>query len=176
MTIAVSSTRIEKKRKEAIRARSVPDRHGYFVRIAQARYALRKVFRLVDEQAKLAGLEPLDHQALIQIYGSPTQQLRVKELAERLDIAAAFASSVVTALQAQGLVSRRRGDTDQRVTFVAITPRGRQLLHRIDEQVKAHIDYFARQLDQDGREAVISIVMFYVGIALDVEERVRPGP
>lgn len=174
MTIAVSSSRLEKKRKETVRSRTVPDRHRYFVGVAQARFALRKVFRLVDEQARLAGLDPLHHQALIQVYGSPAQRLRVKEVAERLDIAPAFASSVVTSLEAQGLVSRRRDEADQRVTFVEMTARGRDLLHRIDEQVKVHVDYFARQLDQDMREAVISIVMFYVGVSLDVQGAARP--
>jgi len=43
----------------------------YFHGVSEARYVIRKVFRIVDDQAKQAGLEPLEHQALIQIFGSP---------------------------------------------------------------------------------------------------------
>jgi DNA-binding MarR family transcriptional regulator len=63
-------------------------------------------------------------------------------------------------------VTRVRSEDDQRVIFAAITAKGMNTLHRIDEQVHVHVEYFARQLDQNAREAVISIVMFYVGISL----------
>ena len=42
------------------------DFQRYFHGIAKARYVIRKVIRIVDEQAKKAGLDPLEHQALIQ--------------------------------------------------------------------------------------------------------------
>lgn len=166
MTIIISSTRLEKKRREAVRSRTIVDRHRYFEGVAQARFVLRKVFRLVEDQAKLAGLDPLEHQGLIQIYGSPTRRLRVKEVAERLDIVPTFASGLVKSLERKGYVTRVRSDDDQRVIFAAITAKGMNTLHGIDEQVHVHVEYFARQLDQNAREAVISIVMFYVGISL----------
>ncbi len=102
MTIIISSSRLEKKRREAVRCRTIVDRHRYFQGVAQARFVLRKVFRLIEEQAKLAGLDPLEHQALIQIYGSPLKRLRVKEVAERLDIVPAFASGLVKSLEGKG--------------------------------------------------------------------------
>lgn len=168
MTITISSNRIEKKRREAVRSRTIIDRHRYFHGVAEARFVLRKVFRLVEEQAKLAGLDPLEHQALIQIYGSPLKRLRVKEVAERLDIVPAFASGLVKSLERKEFVTRVRSEKDQRVIFSAITAKGMDTLHRIDEQVHVHVEYFARQLDQNTREAVISMVMFYVGISLEM--------
>jgi DNA-binding MarR family transcriptional regulator len=173
MTLTITASRLEKKRKAAVKSRTIPDRHGYFSGVAQARFVLRKVFRLIEEQAKLAGLDPLEHQALIQIYGSSTAQLRVKEVAERLDIAPAFASNVLKALVEKGHVVRIHDAKDQRVTFVAVTARGKQALHRIDEQVQAHVDYFTRQLSQDDREAALSIMMFYIGISLDAPSATR---
>jgi len=166
MTIILSSNRLERKRREAVRSRTIVDRHRYFEGVAQARFVLRKVFRLVEEQAKLAGLDPLEHQGLIQIYGSPSKRLRVKEVAELLDIAPAFASGLVKSLERKGYVTRVRSEDDQRVIFSAITAKGMNTLHGIDERVHVHVEYFARQLDQNTREAVISIVMFYVGISL----------
>ncbi len=173
MTIVIDASRLEKKRKEAVRSRTVQDRHRYFEGVAQARFVLRKVFRLVEEQAKLAGLDSLEHQALIQIYGSPLMMLRVKEVAERLDIAPAFASNVLKSLEQGGHVRRIRSESDQRVTFVTVTPKGKEVLHRIDEQVQAHVDYFTRQQSQDAREAAISIMLFYVGISLHAPSATR---
>jgi DNA-binding MarR family transcriptional regulator len=167
MTIIIDANRLERRRKEAARSRKVADRHHYFEGVAQARFVLRKVFRLIEEQAKAVGLDPLKHQAMIQIYGSPAMELQVKEVARRLDIAPAFASNVLKELQKDGLIVRTRSDTDQRVTLVMVTPRGRELLHRIDEQVHVHVDYFTQQLTQEAREAAISTMMFYIGISLN---------
>lgn len=166
MTIVIDASRLEKKRREAIRTRTVRDRHQYFQSVAQTRYVLRKVFRLIEERAKAAGLDPLEHQALIQIYGSKQMKLRVKEVAERLDIAPAFASSILKSLEERKLLVRHASDRDQRVTYAVVTPRGRDLLHRIDEQVHRHVDFFTQQLPQEAREAAISIMMFYIGVSL----------
>ena len=83
----ISPRRVEMRRKMVARAFHADDKHAYFESVAEARYVLRKVFRIVEEQAKSADLDPLAHQALIQIYGSPRMELRVNELADRLDIA-----------------------------------------------------------------------------------------
>ena len=166
MTIVVDAGRIEKRRKQAIRSRAVVDRHRYFEGIAQARYVLRKVFRIIEEHAKLAGIDPLQHQALIQIYGSATMQLRIKDVAERLDIAPALASNLLKSLEQAGYVERGRSARDQRSTLVAVTPKGRSLLHHIDEQVQAHVDYFTHQLSTQARETALSIMMFYIGASL----------
>ncbi|MFT5487762.1 MAG: DNA-binding MarR family transcriptional regulator, partial [Alphaproteobacteria bacterium] len=96
-------------------------RHDYFAEVAEARYVLRRVFRISEEQARAAGLDPLAHQALIQIYGSPERRLRVNQLAERLDITPAFASSLLKSLVADGMIDRRRDDDDHRVTWVSAT-------------------------------------------------------
>src|SRR3979409_32223 len=99
----VDAARLERGREKAVKARGAVDRHLYFYGVAEARYLLRKVFRLVEDEAKRAGIDPLAHQALIQIYGSETGTLKVKDVAERLDIAPAFASSLIKALAAKGL-------------------------------------------------------------------------
>ena len=114
--------------------------------VAEARYVLRKVFRIVEEQAKKFGLDPLAHTALIQIYGSPEMELQVNQIANRLDITPAFASSLVRILVDKEFVVRKRDDRDQRVTYVAITDKGRETMDAIDEKVKFHVDYVVGQL------------------------------
>ncbi|MGE7471930.1 MarR family winged helix-turn-helix transcriptional regulator [Bosea sp. NPDC003192] len=159
----IDLARLRRKGDAAQKSRETDDKHTYFTGVAEARYVLRKAFRIVEDQAKEYGLDPLAHQALIQIYGSPSMQLQVNQIANRLDIAPAFASSLVRALFEKGLVSRARDKQDQRITYVAITSQGRELVDAIDEKVKYHVDYFAGQLTSEERESALSILMFYVG-------------
>jgi DNA-binding MarR family transcriptional regulator len=158
--------RLRRKGIAAKKARETEDKHAYFLGVAEARYVLRKVFRIVEEQAKKYGLDPLAHQALIQIYGSPEMELQVNQIANRLDITPAFASSLVRILAEKDLVVRRRDDRDQRVTYVTITDKGREIMDGVDEDVKFHVDYFAGQLSVEERESALSILMFYVGAKL----------
>jgi len=116
--LVVDAARLEKRREKAVKARGLTDRRVYFHGVAAARYVLRKVFRLVEDEARRAGIDPLAHQALIQIYGSEKGALRVKELAERLDISPAFSSSLIKLLAAKQYVAREADKTDARVAWV----------------------------------------------------------
>lgn len=162
----VDAGRLERRRATAVRSRGAADRHNYFYGVAEARYLLRKVFRLVEEQARRAGLDPLAHQALIQIYGSETGVLKVREVAERLDITPAFASTLVQQLAERGLVLRSRDGDDQRVMWIKVTGKGRSTLYQIDEQVQAQVDRFTHGFSESRSEAAISILMFYAGVSL----------
>jgi len=161
---SVDAARLERGRERALRARAGNDRHPYFYGVAQARYVLRKVFRLVEDEAKRVGIDPLAHQALIQIYGSEAGALRVKDLAERLDITPAFASNLLKLLVAKKLVTATRDKADNRVSWVKVTKAGRALLHAIDDQVQIHVDYFTGGLSAKETEAALSILLFYAGV------------
>jgi DNA-binding MarR family transcriptional regulator len=161
----VDAARLERGRERALKARAGNDRRPYFYGVAQARYVLRKVFRLVEEEAKRAGVDPLAHQALIQIHGSEAGTLRIKDLAERLDITPAFASNLLKTLAAKKLVSASRDKNDNRVSWVKVTKAGRGLLHSIDEQVQIHVDYFTRGLTDKQTEAALSVLLFYAGVS-----------
>lgn len=138
------------------------DFRSYFRGIAEARYVIRKVLRIADEQAKRASLEPLEHQALIQIFGS-TQPQRVSDLAERLDIAPAFASRIVKGLESRGLAVRSPSPHDKRSTFVGLTDAARELLAEIDQNVTRHITHFQAELHPAERAVALGIFAFYVG-------------
>jgi DNA-binding MarR family transcriptional regulator len=137
---------------------------GYVYGIAQARYVIRKVFRIVDEEAKKAGLDPLAHQALLQVFGALEEDLTINGLADRLDIAPAFASRLVKELETKGYARRVRSLEDRRVTYVEITPEGEQLLRAIDHEVHVHVEYFQKQLGDDRRYPALAIFAFYLGI------------
>src|SRR5690348_6494445 len=121
MASIINFGKVEKKHRAAARSRESVDKHEYFATVAQSRFILRKVFRLVEEQAKKSGLESLAHQALLQVYGSPEQQLRVSELAERLDIAPAFASNLIKDLVKRKYLQRGADPADLRATMLQIT-------------------------------------------------------
>ena len=135
---------------------------GYFHGVAEARYVIRRIFRIVDEQAKSAGLEPLEHQALIQRFGAP-EPLRVIDFAERLDVAPAFASRIAKGLDDKGLVRRTASEDDRRSTVIAVTEAGGELLAQVDSQVELHVSYFQQQLTDAERAAALGIFAFYLG-------------
>ena len=121
MPMNVNFARVERRSLATIRARDGADKHEYFMAVAHIRYILRKVFRLIEDKARELGIELLAHQALLQVYGSHEQQLRVSELAERLDIAPAFASNLIKGLVKRKLLKRDLDSSDRRVTVLQIT-------------------------------------------------------
>jgi DNA-binding MarR family transcriptional regulator len=140
-----------------------PDFHHYFHGIAKAHEIIRKVFRIVDERARAAGLEPLEHKLLIQIFGAWETQLRITELAARLDIPPALASRLVKGLEARGLVVRTPAAEDRRIIRVGTTDAARTLLADIDRGVRRQVDYFQAGLADDDRDAALRIFAFYLG-------------
>lgn len=145
--------------------REKSDRHAYFRNVAEARHILRRVFRIAEEQARAQGIDPLKHQAMIQIYGSPNSQLRVSQLAERLDISPAFASSLVRELVNEGWAQRSPDPKDQRATLIRLTDEAVAALHRIDDAVAFHVGYFAASVPEASRERGLSTLRQYVGFS-----------
>lgn len=140
-----------------------PTRRRYWHGIGVARYVARKVFRIIDDQARKVGLEPLEHQVLLQIHGSRDEVLHIGHVAERVDIPAALASRVVRALDARGLVHRSGSPLDKRITEVRLTDEGRHSLYRIDGLVRTHVGHFSSQLEEEQRITALSIFALYVG-------------
>ena len=145
------------------------DFQHYVHAIAQARYVIRKVIRTADDAARDAGLDPLAHQALIQVHGSEPEHLTISQLAARLDIVPAFASRLTKDLESRGLVSRMRGDQDRRVTRVTATTDGRDVLRAIDDEVHTRVVFFQRLLKPEERRDAMVIFAFMVGMSTGVD-------
>jgi DNA-binding MarR family transcriptional regulator len=141
--------------------------HEFFRGVAQARYVIRKIVRIVDEQAKNEGLEPLEHQLLLQVYGSEQLVLGVNKLAARLDVPAAVVSRMLKSLESRALVERRQSGVDRRGTDVFITDAGKNRCTAIWDRVKLHVDYFQKQLTDDEKLLALGVFGFYVGVALN---------
>lgn len=146
-----------------------PDRqdfHSYVEAIAHARFVIRRAMRIADEQARKRGLEPLQHQVLLQVYGT-TEPLSIRAIADRMDIVPAFASRLVKSLEDLGYISRRAAEHDKRVTYIQATENGIALLREIDAEVQLHVAYFRRQLTPEARLAALVTFGFYVGLSRD---------
>jgi DNA-binding MarR family transcriptional regulator len=141
----------------------------FFRGVAQARYVIRRIVRIVEEQAKRHGLDPLEHQALLQLYGSDSHALQASRLAERLDVPAAVVSRLVKQLESRGLVIRDKSSVDRRVTDVTVTEAGRQKCLTVWEQVEMHVDYFQKQLTDEQRHLALVVFGFYVGVDIDTD-------
>lgn len=134
--------------------------------IAHGRYVLRRILRLLDEQAVAGGLQPLQHQALLQIY-SADDALPVNRVAERLDVAPALASRLIRQLEEKGLVERTRVSGDRRVLAVKARAAGIELLRKIDESVHTRVDNFQRELSDEGKLGALATFSFYLGLDSD---------
>ena len=58
--------------------------HTYMHYVAEMRVIIRKVQRIISDCARRNGLEPLHHQALIQVYGAADRKVSIGELQEVL--------------------------------------------------------------------------------------------
>lgn len=149
---------------------------SYAFNIAEARYVVRRVTRIINEEAKKFGLDPLLHQALLQVMGTPAGvELAVGGLADRLDIAAAFASRLVSRLESLGLLRREPSVHDRRAINVMITDAGIDILKSIDDSIYHHVAYFQQQLSDSQRKAALSIFAFWVGVdsSSDIASAIR---
>ena len=111
------------------------------------RYALRRFLKFSEDAAQAVGLTPNQHQALLAIKGYPGREdVTNGELAERLQIKHHSAVGLVNRLEAQGLITRRYGETDRREVYVALTERGAELLEQLAAVHKEELKHIASQL------------------------------
>lgn len=152
------------------------DLQAYMTNIAEARFVIRRVLRIVDQHTRKHGLDPLAHHVLLQVYGTNRGKgIAVNALAKRLDIPSALASRLVRELENQELVKREPSTEDKRVTNVSVTPQGIQCLREIDNSIHFDIMQFHRQLSDEQRDAALSIFAFYVGLDAASAAKHRDG-
>ena len=135
----------------------------YMQIVAHGRYVFRTVQRLIDNCARNHGVEPLEHQAMIQIYGSSEQKLPVGRLAERLDIDSALASRIVQQLELRNFVRRTRSSADRRAIHVSLTADGVKQIRAVVDDVHTEVEFFRLVSDESQRRATHELVAFYVG-------------
>jgi DNA-binding MarR family transcriptional regulator len=100
--------------------------------LAEFRYQLRQ-FLLYSEQAAIhAGVQPQQHQLLLQIAGKPKGTLAtIAYAAERLGLQHHSAVELVDRSVRERLVERAKDDVDARRVILSVTKKGRRVLDEL---------------------------------------------
>ncbi len=112
--------------------RSRPITQKQYEDLAAFRFSLRQFLRFSEQAAKVAGVTPQQHQALLAVRGFPGRaRVTVGELAERLQTAHHSTVGLVDRLVLEKLVRRTASKEDRRQVFITLTARGERVLETL---------------------------------------------
>lgn len=110
--------------------------------LAAFRYQLRHFLQFSEQAAQQAGLQPQQHQLLLQIAGAEEgTAVTIAFAAERLGLRHNSAVELVNRSENEGLLGRHRDANDARCVLLELTTKGRRLLRSLSE-------YHARELGE----------------------------
>jgi DNA-binding MarR family transcriptional regulator len=128
------------------RATSVP--LAQLKTLAEFRHRLRLFLQFSEHAAQKLGLQPQQHQLLLQIAGAPDgTATTVGYAAERLGLRHNTAVELSNRCEEAGLIKRKAGDDDRRRVLLELTPKGKRLLDSLS------IDH-ALELNELGPELI----------------------
>jgi DNA-binding MarR family transcriptional regulator len=134
--------------------------------VADARFLMRRAFRIVDEEARRAGLDPLANQLLVQLRGAPDMTHTVSELAVRLDVPLNLVSRLVRGLEGQGYVERLSSARDRRVTLVRATAAGEDIAREVGDRARVRFAGLQDVLSEERRTAALRVWMRNFGVEM----------
>jgi len=103
--------------------------------LAELRYQIRRFLHFSKQAARVAGLEPQQHQLILSLKGLPrSMRPRIGELAERLQIRHHSAVELVNRLSVGGYVRRHRRGEDGREVLLSLTVKGEKVLKKLSLQ------------------------------------------
>ena len=116
-----------------------------------------------DQHREAAALSPLHMRAL---FASGEDETTAGEIAKAAQISPAAATGMLDDLEAHGIVVRRRSETDRRCVLVALTDRGRDVLHDARRRWRGRWDGALRDVPEADLHAAAR-VMHAIGDLLD---------
>lgn len=112
--------------------------------LADFRYELRLFLHYSESAALEVGLQPQQHQLLLQVAGAPEgTAVTIAYAAERLGLRHNSTVELVDRSVRQGLLTRRADSQDRRRAILHMTQKGRQVLGRLSGE-------HARELNEMG--------------------------
>jgi DNA-binding MarR family transcriptional regulator len=100
--------------------------------LAEFRYALRQFLHFSERAAQDAGIQPQQHQLMLQVAGAPAvASTTVAYVAERLGLKHNSAVELVNRSEQEGLVAREEDPDDRRRAIVRLTRKGERLLDQL---------------------------------------------
>jgi DNA-binding MarR family transcriptional regulator len=100
--------------------------------LAAFRYQIRQFLHFSEEAARVAGLNPQQHQMLLALKGLPKGvEPNVGEIADRLHIRHHSAVELIERLVHKGLIRKQRGDEDRRHVLLEVTVKAERILQKL---------------------------------------------
>lgn len=115
--------------------------------LAEFRHRLRQFLHFSETAAEKLGLQPQQHQLLLQIAGAPDgTAVTVGYLAERLGLRHNSTVKLCNRCEEAGLLSRRHGEADRRCVLLQVSPQGREMLESLSIDHARELNELAPQL------------------------------
>ncbi|MBM9509343.1 MarR family transcriptional regulator [Streptomyces sp. KK5PA1] len=111
----------------------------------------------VDAQLRSHGLS-VSRLRLLRALATTTEPLRMRDLGEALDVAPRTVTSLVDALEREGLVERARHPTDRRAYLLTLTPTGRTVHARAEEIDRAALSTATATLTPTQRTTLLDLL------------------
>ncbi len=100
--------------------------------LAEFRYELRRFLHFSECAAVEAGLQPQQHQLLLQVAGAPEgQAVTIAYAAERLSLRHHSVVELVNRSEREGLLARTVDKNDRRRAILQVTRKGEQVLNKL---------------------------------------------
>jgi DNA-binding MarR family transcriptional regulator len=110
-------------------------------RLAEFRYRLRSFVQFSEQAAHSAGLQPQQHQLLLQIAGAPAGAApTIAYAAERLGLRHNSVVELANRSVEEGLLERASDETDARRVLLRVTARGARLLHKLAAHHRSELE------------------------------------
>lgn len=110
-------------------------------RLAEFRYRLRAFLQFSEQAAHTAGLQPQQHQLLLQLSGAPAQAVpSIAYAAERLGLRHNSVVELANRSVEEGLLERTSDETDARRVLLRITSKGSRLLHKLAAHHRSELE------------------------------------
>jgi DNA-binding MarR family transcriptional regulator len=117
--------------------------------LAEFRFRVRVFLQFSENAAQKLGLQPQQHQLLLQIAGAPEDTATtVGFAAERLGLRHNTAVELSNRCAEAGLIRRKQGDKDRRRVLLELTSKGKRLLDSLSIDHARELDELAPQLIQ----------------------------
>ena len=108
------------------------DQSREYIALAELRYQIRRFLNFSEAEARVAKVEPQQHQLLLVLAAlRPSQKPTIRTVAERLQIQHHSAVELVKRSVERNLVERRTAVHDRREASLRVTARGKRVLRRL---------------------------------------------
>jgi DNA-binding MarR family transcriptional regulator len=115
--------------------------------LADFRHELRRFLHFSELAAAGAGLQPQQHQLLLQVAGAPDgADVTISYAAERLSLKHNSTVELVDRSEREGLLSRTVDGVDKRRALLRVTRKGSRILSRLSQVHARELDEMAPRL------------------------------